>query len=347
MGPVWAIISGKMSRIFKTAGVLGGVFCALIASAQEPIRVEVKDVIVPVTVVSDKGKFVSDLNKEDFQVFDQGKLQDLTFFTRERNQPVVVGFLMDLSSASKIQWKNYEEAATELVYTLLPGDKKFSGYLIGYGTEAEVMVNTTSDPDPIIEKLKKIKPGGGSALYDAIYQACTNRKLVPGEPTEPRRVIIIIGDGHDNASTQTLDEVLELAQRNQVTIYGISTTAFGASSDGDPNLVRLAQETGGTVESPLQNVYKDVSGYLQVPRDAGNFVYDVGTGGYAGALSSSIFTAIQHIVGEVTTQYILRYRPDIPEGSVRQFREITVKVDVPFVTVRARKGYFPFSPPQQ
>ncbi len=144
---------------------------------------EVKDVIVPVTVVSDKGKFVSDLNKEDFQVFDQGKPQDLTFFTRERNQPVVVGFLMDLSNASKIQWKNYQEAATELVYTLLPGDKKFSGYLIGYGTEAEVMVNTTSDPDPIIEKLKKIKPGGGSALYDAIYQACTNRKLVPGEPT--------------------------------------------------------------------------------------------------------------------------------------------------------------------
>ena len=96
---------------------------------------EVKDVIVPVTVVSDKGKFVSDLNKEDFQVFDQGQLQDLTFFTRERNQPVVVGFLMDLSSASKIQWKNYEEAATELVYTLLPGDKKFSGYLIGYGAE--------------------------------------------------------------------------------------------------------------------------------------------------------------------------------------------------------------------
>ena len=80
-------------------------------------------------------------------------------------------------------------------------------------------MNTTSDPDPIIEKLKKIKPGGGSALYDAIYQACTNRKLVPGEPTEPRRVIIIIGDGHDNASTQTLDEVSELAQRNQVTIY--------------------------------------------------------------------------------------------------------------------------------
>src|SRR5579863_6904716 len=116
----------------RTVTILG-VFWALLASAQDqPIRVQVNDVIVPVTVTSDKGKFVSDLNKEDFQVFDQGKLQNIDFFTRERNQPVVIGFLMDLSNASKIQWKNYQEAAIELVLTLLPGDKKYSGYLIGY-----------------------------------------------------------------------------------------------------------------------------------------------------------------------------------------------------------------------
>jgi Ca-activated chloride channel family protein len=143
-------------------------FCALVALGQEPIRVQVNDVIVPVTVTNEKGAFVSDLTKEDFRVFDQGKEQTIEYFTRERNQPVVVGFLMDLSNASKIQWKNYQDAATDLVLTLLPGDAKYSGYLIGYGTEAEVMVNTTSDPEKIVEKLKKVKPGGGSALYDAI-----------------------------------------------------------------------------------------------------------------------------------------------------------------------------------
>jgi Ca-activated chloride channel family protein len=343
-GAVWDIIASNMARTANLLGLLGGMFCAVIASAQDPIRVQVNDVIVPVTVTNDKGKFVSDLNKEDFHVFDQGKAQTIEFFTRERNQPVVIGFLMDLSNASKIQWKNYQDAATDLVYTLLPGDKKYSGYLIGYSTEAEVMVNTTSNSEPIVEKLKKIKPGGGSALYDAIYQACTNRKLVPGEPVEPRRIVIIVGDGHDNASKQTLDEVVELAQRNQVTIFGLSTTAFGSTSDGDANLVRLAQQTGGTVEYPLQNVYKDVSGYLQVPKDTGNFVYDVGTGGYASAISSSIFTAINHIVGEITTQYILRYRPDIGPGSTRQFRELKVQVDLPNVIVRARPGYYPFSP---
>ena len=88
--------------------------------------------------------------------------------------------------------------------------KRFSGYLIGFGNQAELMVDTTSDAQPIVERIRKLKPGGGSALYDAIYDACTNRKLVQGEPVEPRRIIIIIGDGNDNSSTHTLAQVLEL-----------------------------------------------------------------------------------------------------------------------------------------
>jgi Ca-activated chloride channel homolog len=311
---------------------------------QPSIKVQVNEVIVPVTVTDEKGRFVSDLDQKDFQIYDQGKLQSIRYFNRERNQPVVVGFLMDLSNASRIQWKNYQEAATQLVLTLLPGDPKYSGYLIGYGNQADVMVNTTSNPDPIVEKLRSLKPGGGAALFDAIYDACTSRKLVQGEPVEPRRVVVIIGDGHDNASKKTLDQVLELAQRNLVTIYGVSTVAFGSSSEGEDNLVRLAEETGGRVEYPLQHVYDhSVAGYLSTPSDEGNFVYKVGTGGYASALSSSIFRAIEDVAGEITTQYILRYVPDVPP-SEKQFREINVKVDLPDVKVRARKGYYPFNP---
>src|SRR4029077_13636705 len=125
-------------------------------------------------------------------------------------QPVVVGFLIDMSNATRLHWKMYQDAAIELVLNLLPGDKKFSGYLVTYGNEAELAVNTTSDSEPIVEKLRKIKPGGGAALYDAIYKACATRELVKGEPYEPRRVLIIIGDGHDTASKKSLDEVLEI-----------------------------------------------------------------------------------------------------------------------------------------
>jgi len=318
-----------------------------VLSAQQPIRVQVNEVIVPVTITDEKGKFVTNLEQKDFQVFDQGKEQTLRYFSAERSQPVVVGFLMDLSNASKSQWKSYRDAAIDLVLTLLPGDKKYSGYLIGYSNEAELMVNTTTDSEPIVEKLRKVKPGGGSAFFDAIYKASTDRKLVNGEPVEPRRIIVVIGDGHDNASSKTLDQVIELAQRNLVTIYGISTTAYGFGSEGDGNLVRLAEETGGRVEYPLQNVYKDVAGYLSTPSDEGNFAYKVGTGGYASAISSAIFRSIANVSGEITTQYILRYVPNYEEESKdgqRKFREINVKVALQNVKVRARHGYYPFNP---
>ena len=172
--------------------------------AQEPFKVQVREVIVPVTVTDIKGRFVSDLDSKDFKIFDEGKEQRIGFFTRERNQPVVVGFLLDLSNASKIHWKTYQEAAIELISTLLPNDPKYSGYLITYSTDAEVAVNTTQDSEKLIDRVRKIKPGGGAALYDAIWMACTSRKLVKGEPIEPRRVIVVIGDGHDNASKKTI-----------------------------------------------------------------------------------------------------------------------------------------------
>ena len=72
--------------------------------------------------------------------------------------------------------------------------------MIDYAQDAEVAVNTTSDADALVDKISHLKPGGGAALYDAIFLACTSRKLMKGEPIEPRRILIIIGDGHDNAS---------------------------------------------------------------------------------------------------------------------------------------------------
>jgi Ca-activated chloride channel family protein len=322
--------------------MLGFLLCVF-ALAQGPISVSVNEVLVPVTVTDEKGRFVSDLDVKDFRIFDQGKEQTINFFSRERNQPVVVGFLVDLSSASRMHWKIYEEASEELALTLLPNDKKYSGYLISYSTDAELQVNTTTDSAKITEKLRKLKPGGGAALFDAVYMACTSRDLVKGEPIEPRRIIVIIGDGHDNASKKTADEVLEIAQRNMVTIYGVSTVAYGFNSEGEKILTRLAEETGGRVEYPLQGVYKDVSGYLSTPSDEGNYALKVGTGGYASAVAQGMFRAVANIAGEVTTQYILRYTPESADQP-RMFRSIRVDVALNSVKVRARRGYFPYSP---
>src|SRR3984885_12432378 len=149
-------------------------------SAPPPIQVQVNEVIVPVTVTDEKGRFVSDLDQRDFTVFDEGKEQQIQFFPRERSQPVVVGFLIDLSNASRLHWKNYQDAAVEMVQNLIPGDNpKFSGYLIGYSNTADLLIDTGTDPEPMVQKLEKLKPSGGSALYDSIYMAFHPPQPVP------------------------------------------------------------------------------------------------------------------------------------------------------------------------
>ena len=303
----------------------------------------VTEVIVPVTVTDDRGKFLSNLEAKDFRVTDEGRPQKVTFFSHQEKQPVVVGFLVDLSNNSRIHWNTYQDAILELVWNLLPGDPRYSGYLISYANEAELLVNTTTDSEKLAEKVRKMKPGGGAALFDAIYKSCTTRSLVPGEPYEPRRILIIIGDGHNNTGTHGLGEVLELAQRNLVTIYAISTMAYGFSNEDQDVLEKLTTETGGHVEYPLNNLYKDVSGYLSNPSDAGNYALTVGTGGYAAEISKGIFGAISGISGEITTQYVLRYTPDVdPEKLPKLMRKLKVDVpDLPNVKIRYRPYYYP------
>ncbi len=305
----------------------------------EPIKVGVTEVVVPVTVTDQNDKFVTGLKKNDFVIYDQGIRQTIKYFSAERSQPVVVGFLMDLSSTMKIQWKEYKETAIEMALALLPGDQKYNGYLIGYSTEAELMVNTTNDADKIVAKLEKSTPGGGAALYDGIYLACTSRKLVKGEPLEPHRVLIVMGDGHDNASHHTIEEVIELAQRNLVTIYAVSTDAYGFTSDSGKNLRRLAEETGGRVEYPLLNVYADTQGFLSRPANGGNREFGDGSGGYTAKILGSMYKSISAIAGEITTQYILRYSPNTP-GIEQEEHRLHVEVTIPNVQVRSRTQYF-------
>jgi VWFA-related protein len=309
-----------------------------------PIRVTVNEVIVPVTVTDYKGRFISNLTKSDFKIFEDGREQKIEYFSAEHNQPVVVGLVLDLSSSSRIHWDNFQNTAMEMVWALLGDEKerKYSGFLVTYSTEAELAVDTTAAPEPIVDKIRKLKPGGGAALYDGIVMAISKHHKIKGEPIEPRRVLIVFGDGNDNASKYSLDQVIELAQRNLVTIYVVSTQAFGFANEGQTAIERLAAETGGRVETPLDGVYADVSGYLSKPQDAGNYSLVVGSGAYASAVAQHMYDAISKVAGEITTQYILRYIPDTGQ-TARPLRAIKVTVDIPDVTVRTRRGYYPFA----
>ncbi len=305
------------------------------------IKVQTTEVILPVTVTDEHGKFVSDLEARDFRILDEGRPQRIRFFSHDQRQPVVIGFLLDMSNSTRIHWKTFQDAIMEMVWALLPGDPLHTGYLITYSTQAELAVNTTQDSEKITDRIRTLRPGGSASLFDAIYRACTDRKLVPGEPYEPRRVIVIVGDGHDTASKKSLGQVLELAQRNLVTIYAISTQNFGFDNPDKDVLKKLVHETGGRVEYPLDNLYKDVSGYLSHPTDEGNYALNVGTGGYAAEISKGIITAVGGISGDISQQYVMRYIPDADENDKRDYHHIDVTLpQYPNTRIRTKTGYW-------
>ena len=308
-----------------------------------------QEIIVPVTVTDAKtGRYLSNLEQKDFRIQDEGTTQAITFFYHDTpglRQYTVIGFLVDLSSSMHSHWDKFQDAIKQMIWGLMPYDPNYTGYLVGYSTTAEVKVDTTYDPDKLTTAVDRMKPGGGSSLYNAIYKACTDRKLVPGEPYQPRRVIIVIGDGHDTASDYTLDQVIELANRNLVTVFGVSTLAFGATSDESDNLERIAKETGGRVEYPLVDPYGNtVSGYLSTPSDDGNYALHVGTGGYTAVIASAVNKSVMALQGELGTQYILRYVPHIdPSTAYKDKRRITVEIPTlpaGSVKVRARPFYY-------
>jgi VWFA-related protein len=364
-----SLISGKARRclLIAVVSIVTGGYCLAQSSAPPAtpsspagplFGTTTNEVVVPVTATDMKGKFISDLVQSDFHIFDEGREQKIDFFSHEQSQPVVIGFLVDMSNRMRVEWNRYKESTSELMRSLMPGDKRYSGYLITYGTDAELAADTNIDPETMVQKLNRVKPAGGAALFDALYMACTSRKTVQGEPYEPRRVVIIIGDGHDSSSKKSMAEVLELAIRNQVTIYAMDTVAFGMHNDDEQNLITLTSQTGGRVETPLgENMYKDISGYLSNVQDAGNYAIQVGVGGYTAEVQKSLFTAVTDLMGEITTQYVMRYHPDMrtdcPPGqavcedsSTKQYRHIKVTVGIPSIILRNRPGYYPFAVPK-
>jgi len=319
---------------------------------QEPaIQVDVNVVNIPVTVTDNEDRFIVDLKKEDFEVYENGEPVEIRYFTKTTQEeeeagrvpPLRVGFLIDLSNTARLYYKNYKESIGDLAYMLVPEGGKSKGFLMGFHTTVDLIVDTTQDPYELALKMEKLKHGGGSAMIDAAYMACAE-KLV-SDPYqgvgEPRKIVVIVGDGHDNASKHTLEEVIHAAQRNQVTIYAVSTVAWGYHEPQEENLVKLVEATGGRISRPLQDVHKDTIAYLSKPQDAGNYALTVGTGQYARVQLEALYKGILNISGNVQSQYILGYVPPTPftNSGLRKV-EVKVKIAAP-VQLHYRPGYYP------
>lgn len=228
----------------------------LTASAQEPDVIKAPDVFevrLPVTVLDKKKKSVSGLTKNDFVVLENNQPQEITFFGDEKdNPPVYVGVLMDTSPSTAGKMKFSKQAAKDFLYTVIRL-RKDKGAFLTFDHQINLRVDFTDKHDVLAKAVDGVKQTGNqTALYDAIYQFC-DQKL---RGVNGRRVIVVITDGDDTFHRADLDDVIDIAQRTETTIFAISTKAgflgtvpgveAGTVKDsGDKVLDRLARETGG------------------------------------------------------------------------------------------------------
>lgn len=273
------------------------------------IPVDIVNVIF--TVQDDSGRFVRDMTRDQFRVLDNNNPpKEITSFEAQTGLPLRVGLLVDASNSIRDRFKFEQQAATEFLQQTLSPDSD-RAMVESFDEVYEVVQDFTNDIDKLSASLRKISPGGSTAMWDAVYYAC-REKLMKLQSSGPvRNVIVLISDGNDTQSHVYRQEAIDMAQRADVTIYTVSTNLGFSRTDGDHNLRVLAEATGGQSFFPQK-------------------IDDVG----------AAFVKIQH---ELRSQYSISYKPDnfAPNG---QFRTISIKAIHGGFKVRAKKGYYARKP---
>lgn len=272
---------------------------------QATIRTQVNEVNVVFTVTDKHNHFVKDLKKDDFRVLDDKKPpQSVRGFSAETNLPLRVGLLIDASNSIRDRFRFEQQASIEFLNQIIRPNRD-EAFVLGFDTTPEITQDFTGDAEKLSNGVRMLRPGGGTALYDALYGACRD-KLLKTQPGT-RRAIILLSDGEDNQSRVTRDDAIEEAQRAEVIVYAISTNVSGVKSRGDKIMEAIANATGGRVFFPFK---------IEEVSDA--------------------FSQIQE---ELRSQYAISYRPAdfLADG---KYRTIDIEALNKKYKVRSRRGYF-------
>lgn len=273
---------------------------------QTRIVLDVARVNMLFTVTDKKGRFVTNLTKDDFEIREEKKEQQILEFVAESDLPLRLGILVDSSNSVRDRFKFQQEAAVDFVNSVVrPEDK---AVIVSYDSGAELVADLTGNTEQLAKAIRSLRPGGGTALYEAVYFACRD-KLMQDQPRHKfRRAMVVLGDGDDNASRYTRDQALEMAQKADVVVYTISTNNSKLEKDGDKVLRYFSTETGGMAFFPFQ--------------------------------ARELTQSFENISNELRHQYNVLYRPE-PLKADGLFHRVEVKVKTrKDLIVRARKGYY-------
>jgi VWFA-related protein len=221
------------------------------------IKKRVDEVNVLFIATDRHGKFVRNLNQNDFSILDDHKpVQSILNFRRETDLPIEMGLLMDVSGSVEGRFGFEKEAAIGfLQHIIRPGYDR--AFVVGFNKQSHLTQDFTDRVPLLAAGVQRLSNGGGTALYDAIYKAC-KEKLLHENPDHPiRKAIVVLSDGEDNQSEYTRAQAIEMAQRAEVLIYAISTDDSGLILRGDKVLDDLASATGGRAFFPYK--MKDIT----------------------------------------------------------------------------------------
>jgi Ca-activated chloride channel homolog len=283
-----------------------------------------------VTVTDRHHGFITDLDKSDFKVIENGVPQEIKFFGRETDLPLRIGLLLDTSNSIRPRLEFEKDAAVDFLNKVIRRNKDLA-FLMTFDNEPEVIQDYTGDLDSLMTAIRAQRAGGGTALNDAIVMASEKLMHAPlpkGTNTDIRRVVVVISDGQDNLSDRALSDAIDASIRSEAAVFSVSTNtdwlAVGDSNKptkyhvegGDKVLEQFSDQTGGRAFFPYRI------------DDLAQSFLDIGT--------------------ELRSQYFIAYAPSNPPP-VGQYRPIDVQTTHKGLIVNTRKGYYgaaaPSTPP--
>ncbi|HLI75602.1 MAG TPA: VWA domain-containing protein [Acidobacteriaceae bacterium] len=276
------------------------------------IQVFSREVNLVFTVTDSKGRFITNLQQQNFGLLDdQRPPERVVHFRQETNLPLRVGIMLDTSNSIRSRFEFEQQAAVDFLLQILrPADRAF---VEGFDVQTDISQDYTNSIPLLDTGIHKLRPGGGTSLFDSLYKTCRDQMLTLKDDNPVRRALVLVSDGDDDYSRAHESDAIKMCQRAETIVYTISTNVGPSKDKGDDVLQQIADATGGRAFFPTR-------------------MEDMAIG-------------FANIEQELRSQYSLEYVPaDFKQDG--SFRTIyLVSLDQRY-QVHARKGYFAPRAPQ-
>jgi VWFA-related protein len=323
------------------------------------LKVDVKSVMLPVTVRDKHGNAVQDLTVDDFSLTDEGQPQRIDYFSHDTNLTLTLGLLVDTSMSQRDVLAEERTASERFLDQMLTDpNNKDQAFVIHFDHEVELLEDLTADKQKLRDALEHVGSpqlaspsnpddskaahrGGGTMLYDAIYLA--SNELMSKQPG--RKAVIVLTDGVDRGSKETLNSAIEAAQRANTAVYAIYFKGEEAASNGYPGMGGGHRHVGmgggwpggggggypGGGQRPESQPRVDGKKILQqLCSETGGSMYE--------AKKQKVDDDYTAIAGELRSQYILAFTPD--KSVAPGYRKLALTTKKKDMSVQTRAGYY-------